>query len=104
MSSKEMQKPYSIFSFPKPFSLEKTPYKEMDFSETVKLTCSSPSALICGFKMCKVIILGDINVGKTSIVNRFCHQVFNLNYKGTIGVDFEIEEFTILNVAFHMHM
>jgi len=36
----------------------------------------------------KVIIVGPGAVGKTSLLNRFVHNEFNLKYKLTIGVDF----------------
>ncbi len=35
----------------------------------------------------KIMILGDIGVGKTSIANRFVFDTFNADYKATIGVD-----------------
>ncbi|MFX1309894.1 MAG: Rab family GTPase [Promethearchaeota archaeon] len=36
----------------------------------------------------KVIIVGPPAVGKTSLLNRFVHDQFDLKYKLTIGVDF----------------
>ena len=36
----------------------------------------------------KVIIVGPGAVGKTSLLNRFVHNQFDLKYKLTIGVDF----------------
>ncbi|MFX0021134.1 MAG: GTP-binding protein [Candidatus Hermodarchaeota archaeon] len=36
----------------------------------------------------KVIIVGPPAVGKTSLLNRFVHNEFNLSYQLTIGVDF----------------
>ncbi|MFX1260211.1 MAG: Rab family GTPase, partial [Promethearchaeota archaeon] len=36
----------------------------------------------------KVIILGPGAVGKTSLLNRFVHNEFDLSYKLTLGVDF----------------
>jgi Ras-related protein Rab-11A len=36
----------------------------------------------------KVIILGPAAVGKTSLLNRFVHNEFDLSYKLTLGVDF----------------
>ncbi|GAB5372671.1 hypothetical protein AAMO2058_001684700 [Amorphochlora amoebiformis] len=39
----------------------------------------------------KVIILGDSNVGKTSLMNRYVHQKFSSQYKATIGADFLIK-------------
>jgi len=35
----------------------------------------------------KVIMLGDSNVGKTSIANRYVNNTFNREYKATIGAD-----------------
>jgi len=35
---------------------------------------------------------------------RFCHQIFDSNYKATIGVDFEVERFDILQVPFNLQM
>ncbi|MEZ5840988.1 MAG: Rab family GTPase [Hyphomicrobiales bacterium] len=35
----------------------------------------------------KIMILGDIGVGKTSIANRFVFDRFDADYKATIGVD-----------------
>ena len=37
-------------------------------------------------------------------VTRFCHDVFNRDYKATIGVDFEVERFSILSVAFNLQL
>jgi small GTP-binding protein len=36
----------------------------------------------------KVILIGEANVGKTSLINRYINRVFNDNYICTIGVDF----------------
>lgn len=36
----------------------------------------------------KVIMIGDIGVGKTSIIRRYINGYFQANYKATIGVDF----------------
>ncbi|MBN1215576.1 MAG: GTP-binding protein [Candidatus Lokiarchaeota archaeon] len=46
----------------------------------------------------KLCILGNLGVGKTSIVNRYTKGVFSLSYKSTIGVnlvrkDINIEDF-----------
>ena len=35
---------------------------------------------------------------------RFCHYVFDRDYKATIGVDFEVEYFTIKGVNFQLQM
>lgn len=54
--------------------------------------------------MSKVIIVGDMAVGKTSLVQRFVTNSFNHDYKATIGVDFEIEKFLILNANFNLQI
>ncbi|PKK18045.1 RAB34, member RAS oncogene family [Columba livia] len=46
-----------------------------------------------GFKISKIIVVGDLTVGKTCLINRFCKDTFDKNYKATIGVDFEMERF-----------
>lgn len=35
---------------------------------------------------------------------RYCRDIFERNYKTTIGVDFEVEKYKILGVPFHMQM
>ncbi|CAO2828242.1 unnamed protein product [Amaranthus hypochondriacus] len=43
----------------------------------------------------KVIVLGDIAVGKTSLITRYVHKKFNQQYKATIGADFVTRELQI---------
>ena len=54
--------------------------------------------------MSKVIIVGDMSVGKTSLVKRLVTNSFNHDYKATIGVDFEIEKYQILNTNFNLQI
>ncbi|XP_052125517.1 ras-related protein Rab-34 [Frankliniella occidentalis] len=95
---------HRIDDFPKPFSHQFTPHKQNDFSFAVREICSSTGKFIPGLKISKVIFLGDVAAGKTSLVNRFCHKVFSSNYKATIGVDFEVERFDILKIPFNLQI
>ena len=38
----------------------------------------------------KVVMLGDASVGKTCLINRFCHGTFTAKSTATIGVDFKV--------------
>ena len=44
----------------------------------------------------KIILLGNSNVGKTSIMKRYIDQNFEEKYFNTIGVDYEIKNIKIL--------
>ena len=37
----------------------------------------------------KIMLIGDSNVGKTSILKRFCKNIFSTSYISTVGIDFE---------------
>jgi hypothetical protein len=38
------------------------------------------------------------------LVFRFCHDVFDNDYKATIGVDFEVEKFSVLSIPFNLQV
>ena len=44
----------------------------------------------------KILIIGDPGVGKTSLMDRFVHGVFKMNYTATIGIDFKV---AIVNIG-----
>ncbi|XP_026517412.2 ras-related protein Rab-36-like, partial [Terrapene carolina triunguis] len=70
---------------------------------SLQLTTTCP-ALPSRFKISKIIVVGDLSVGKTCLINRFCKDTFDKNYKATIGVDFEMERFEVLGVPFSLQL
>uniref|UniRef100_A0A336MPQ4 CSON004383 protein n=1 Tax=Culicoides sonorensis TaxID=179676 RepID=A0A336MPQ4_CULSO len=43
----------------------------------------------------KVLVLGDVAVGKSSLANRYVNQTFSFEYKVTIGADFFLKQLQI---------
>ncbi|XP_054714206.1 ras-related protein Rab-34-like [Uloborus diversus] len=95
----------TITKFPMPFDVLCSPYKEREFSAEVYNVCYKiNSKNIDMLRISKVIVVGDVAVGKTCLVRRFCLQPFDTNYKATIGVDFEAKKFYILDVPYILQM
>ncbi|XP_044786557.2 ras-related protein Rab-36 isoform X2 [Bubalus bubalis] len=66
--------------------------------------CSSGSTSTGRLRLSKVVVVGDLYVGKTSLIHRFCKNVFDHDYKATIGVDFEIERFEVAGTPFSLQI
>ena len=50
----------------------------------------------------KLIFLGDQNVGKSCILNRFMNDTFTEEYQATIGIDFQSKNVQIDNQDIHL--
>ncbi|XP_076397692.1 ras-related protein Rab-34 [Megachile rotundata] len=95
------RKERQIDNWPPPFSSDITLYNERNFDTIVRQSCMRKCITL---KISKAIVIGDVSVGKSCLINRFCHKVFDNNYKATIGVDFEVERFDILGIPFHLQI
>jgi len=51
-----------------------------------------------------VCLIGDANVGKTSLLTRYCDNVFKEKYSNTIGVDFRIVSLKLNDVKVKLHL
>ncbi|KAI1309431.1 Ras-related protein Rab-34 [Halotydeus destructor] len=86
-----MNSPRNIEFFPTPYKIEA--FCELDLKSQIN-----------ALRVAKCIFVGDIAVGKTSLINRSNYGVFNNNYKATIGVDFDVQKYSILNLPFNLQI
>ncbi|XP_071994369.1 ras-related protein Rab-34 isoform X2 [Engystomops pustulosus] len=93
-----------VAELPQCFKKEACLHTRDSFHPKVISACKQQRTGTVGFKISKVIVVGDLSVGKTCMINRFCKDVFDKNYKATIGVDFEMERFEILGVPFSLQL
>uniref|UniRef100_A0AAY5EQI6 RAB34, member RAS oncogene family a n=1 Tax=Electrophorus electricus TaxID=8005 RepID=A0AAY5EQI6_ELEEL len=93
-----------IAHLPQCFNRAAALHTASDFHAKVRTACQEQRTGTVGFKISKVIVVGDLAVGKTCLINRFCKDVFDKNYKATIGVDFEMERFEVLGVPFSLQL
>ncbi|KAL4512590.1 hypothetical protein ABPG72_020427 [Tetrahymena utriculariae] len=52
----------------------------------------------------KTVFLGDANVGKSSILNRFIDDQFDENIQATSGADFKVKSITLNNKKIDFHL
>ncbi|KAM9097325.1 ras-related protein Rab-36 isoform 3-T4 [Sarcophilus harrisii] len=93
-----------IADFPKWYTPEACLQLKDHFHGQVRAACRERRTGTVGLKVSKVVVLGDLYVGKTSLINRFCKDIFDRHYKATIGVDFEIERFEIAGVPYSLQI
>ncbi|XP_051536250.1 ras-related protein Rab-34-like [Myxocyprinus asiaticus] len=90
-----------ICDLPLYFTRDAAVHTKYGFYIAVREACQGQKT---GFNVAKVIVVGDVAVGKTSLSNRFCKDTFDMTYKATIGVDFEMERFVVLGVPFSLQL
>ncbi|XP_066057892.1 ras-related protein Rab-34 isoform X1 [Chamaea fasciata] len=93
-----------IADLPRCFRKEAALHTRHAFHPSVASACQEQRTGVVGFKISKIIVVGDLSVGKTCLINRFCKDTFDKNYKATIGVDFEMERFEVLGVPFSLQL
>ncbi|XP_061127661.1 ras-related protein Rab-34-like isoform X6 [Syngnathus typhle] len=93
-----------ITHMPKCFSPNAALQTKEVFHPQVKAACQTLREDTVSFNVAKVIVVGDVSVGKTCLVSRFSRGAFNKNYKATIGVDFDMERFQVLGVPFSLQL
>ena len=69
-----------------------TQYCECD---KMAIVASSQSSGVNYDYLFKVILIGDANVGKSSLISQFCNDKFMDTVASTVGVDFYIKDFDI---------
>uniref|UniRef100_A0A8C1LN07 RAB34, member RAS oncogene family b n=1 Tax=Cyprinus carpio TaxID=7962 RepID=A0A8C1LN07_CYPCA len=90
-----------ICELPLYFTRDAAVHTKDGFNITVKDACQGQKT---GLNVAKVIVVGDVGVGKTCLINRFCKDTYDKTYKATIGVDFEMERFEVLGVPFSLQL
>ena len=57
----------------------------------VEHSMAGRSVILSTEKLFKVLVIGDVDVGKTSIILQYVNKRFDKEYKSTIGVDFALK-------------
>lgn len=95
----------TIDTFPQAFTEYACPRRsQFNFHVKTREACKNGAASNVSLKVVKSIVIGDMSVGKTSLINRYCRNLFEKDYKPTIGVEYEVKKYQILGQEFHLQM
>ena len=65
-------------------------------SSSSRFTLSYPQDRNHGYDLIfKIVVIGDANVGKTSVLQRFRFDTFSERHGATLGVDFTLKAFSV---------
>lgn len=79
-----------------------SPYNRIqDFNNKTKAVCLNTD-LTMFLDQCKVVIVGDANCGKSTLIKRFTTSTFDENYRPTIGVVLEQKYFDVLENGYNV--
>lgn len=96
--------PYVVKKLPSCYSKEAQICSSDDFKSELIELLSKDALQDIRLKMCKMIVIGDTGVGKTSLIRSFCQNRFDTSYIPTVGVDFAVQRFDILNTSYTLQM
>jgi small GTP-binding protein len=94
---------FEILRMPQPYSVSSPYNKITDFNDKTKIVCQKTD-LSLFLEQCKVLFVGDCEVGKTSLIKSFRACEFDSRYRATRGVDYENFDFEILNVSYNVNL
>jgi len=52
----------------------------------------------------KILVIGDVATGKTSIIHRYVHKQFNEAHRPTLGVEFALKKLKVNEKQFHVQL
>jgi len=79
----------SLLGKPANYNFESRGSSENNISQ--EIVCEpEPKKDVSEINRPKLLVVGDIGCGKTSLLNRRIHDTFNIAYKSTIGADFSV--------------
>uniref|UniRef100_UPI00358E1661 ras-related protein Rab-36 n=1 Tax=Myxine glutinosa TaxID=7769 RepID=UPI00358E1661 len=93
-----------VENLPKCYTTEACLQSKPHMDGRVRNACQQDKTGHLGLKISKVVVVGDLAVGKTCLIHRFCKDAFDADYKATIGVDFEVERFEICGIPFSLQI